>query len=102
MVQIRNPHGQGEWRGAGDSANPAECNGGRAGHGAEAWSDNCRLWSEYPSQSLRAAGLFGAPEESSLGVKRQLLGSDEPKDDGAFWMQWEDFVNFWKGVQAPP
>ncbi|CAE7395357.1 CAPN15 [Symbiodinium sp. CCMP2456] len=62
MVQIRNPHGQGEWRGA--------------------WSDNDRLWSQYPS------------------VKRQLLGSDEPKDDGSFWMQWEDFVNFWKGVQV--
>ena len=55
-----------------------------------------------PARASELLVFFGAPEESSLGVKRQLLGSDEPKDDGAFWMQWEDFVNFWKGVQAPP
>ena len=34
------------------------------------------------------------------GVKRKILGGEEPKDDGSFWMQWEDFVVFWKDVQA--
>lgn len=33
-------------------------------------------------------------------MKRRILGDDEPKDDGSFWMQWEDFVVFWKDVQV--
>ncbi|CAK9023201.1 unnamed protein product [Durusdinium trenchii] len=62
MVQIRNPHGQGEWQGA--------------------WSDKSPLWEKHPR------------------VKRKILGGEEPKDDGSFWMQWEDFVVFWKDVQV--
>jgi len=62
MVEIRNPHGQGEWQGA--------------------WSDKSPLWQKLPR------------------VKRKLLRGEEPKDDGSFWMQWEDFVVFWKDVQV--
>jgi len=62
MVEIRNPHGQGEWQGA--------------------WSDKSPLWQKHPR------------------VKRKLLRGEEPKDDGSFWMQWEDFVVFWKDVQV--
>ena len=28
------------------------------------------------------------------------MGDEVLKDDGAFWMQWEDFVVFWKDVQV--
>mmetsp|Transcript_105688 Transcript_105688/g.252070 ORF Transcript_105688/g.252070 Transcript_105688/m.252070 type:complete len:725 (-) Transcript_105688:108-2282(-) len=62
LVQIRNPHGQGEWKGA--------------------WSDESPQWNKYPS------------------VRRAIMGDEVLKDDGAFWMQWEDFVVFWKDVQV--
>ena len=48
----------------------------------KAWSDKSPLWEKHPR------------------VKRILLGGDEPKDDGSFWMQWEDFAVFWKDVQV--
>lgn len=60
LVQIRNPHGQGEWQGA--------------------WSDRSANWQKYPR------------------VAREL--NEGALEDGAFWMQWEDFVRFWKGVQV--
>lgn len=62
MVQIRNPHGGGEWKGA--------------------WSDNSTAWQQYP------------------GIKKQLVGNEELEEDGSFWMQWQDFVKFWKGVHV--
>ncbi|CAE8712159.1 unnamed protein product, partial [Polarella glacialis] len=62
LVQIRNPHGGGEWQGA--------------------WSDSSRTWSQYPH------------------VKQTLLGDGQGKEDGTFWMQWEDFIQFWKEVQV--
>ncbi|CAE7764178.1 DEK1 [Symbiodinium pilosum] len=46
-----------------------------------AWSDRSPLWSKWPR------------------VKQQLISSEQ-KNDGSFWMQWEDFVNFWNGVQV--
>ena len=106
MVQIRNPHGQGEWRGAGDSASSAMAN-----IEAEAETEPRRgqtITGFGANTPARASEHLGAPQSTfrsrscRSGVKRQLLGSDEPKDDGSFWMQWEDFVNFWKGVQAQP
>lgn len=62
MVQIRNPHGGGEWQGA--------------------WSDKSVSWNQFPS------------------VRDALLGAGGGKEDGSFWMQWQDFVKFWKGVQV--
>lgn len=46
-----------------------------------AWSDRNRAWSDYPH------------------VHQQLYGTSQRVEDGAFWMQWEDFVKFWKEVQ---
>lgn len=60
MVQIRNPHGGGEWKGA--------------------WSDNSSSWDNNPI------------------VKAVLQGPNELKEDGAFWMQWSDFVKFWSSI----
>mmetsp|Transcript_54236 Transcript_54236/g.117263 ORF Transcript_54236/g.117263 Transcript_54236/m.117263 type:complete len:609 (+) Transcript_54236:56-1882(+) len=39
------------------------------------WSDNSPLWDEYPL------------------IKHEL--DFKRKDDGAYWMQWEDFVKYW-------
>jgi len=58
MVQIRNPHGGGEWKGP--------------------WSDNSSAWRDHPYVASK-------------------LQSDL-QEDGTFWMQWEDFVVFWKSV----
>jgi calpain-15 len=55
FVQIRNPWGDGEWKGN--------------------WSDESKLWDEHPF------------------VKKML--KFENKDDGAFWMIWEDFCKYW-------
>jgi calpain-15 len=47
-----------------------------------AWSDKSTAWQSYPH------------------VREELCGrADELKEDGTFWMQWEDFVQFWKSVQ---
>jgi len=62
LVQIRNPHGGGEWTGA--------------------WSDKSPLWQNFPY------------------VERTLLGGEAHQEDGAFWMQWQDFVRFWTGVHV--
>jgi len=63
MVQIRNPHGGGEWTGS--------------------WSDRSPLWQAYPRVKERLVG-----------------GSSTLKEDGAFWMQWQDFVRFWQSVDV--
>jgi len=47
-----------------------------------AWSDTSVLWQKYPR------------------IKAELMGAEQPKEDGSFWMQWEDFVSFWQGVQV--
>jgi len=62
LVQIRNPHGGGEWTGA--------------------WSDRSPLWTNFPY------------------IERTLLGGEGLREDGAFWMQWQDFVRFWTGVHV--
>lgn len=56
MVQLRNPWGTFEWKGA--------------------WCDSSPLWQQYPK------------------VARALRGTDGPavKDDGAFWMEFKDFI----------
>lgn len=62
MVQIRNPHGGGEWSGS--------------------WSDRSHLWQSYPR------------------VKDKLIGRDSLREDGSFWMQWQDFVRYWQSVHV--
>lgn len=45
------------------------------------WSDNAEQWSAYPH------------------VKSQLISKDEAGvDDGIYWMQWEDFIQYWTSV----
>lgn len=76
----------------------------------KAWSDKSPLWEKHPrhwakwdaeSVQRRVCKRCAGRLKSSLwGVKRILLGDDEPKDDGSFWMQWEDFAVFWKDVQV--
>eukprot|EP00928_Gymnodinium_smaydae_P029161 TRINITY_DN22037_c0_g1_i1.p1 TRINITY_DN22037_c0_g1~~TRINITY_DN22037_c0_g1_i1.p1 ORF type:complete len:741 (+),score=128.12 TRINITY_DN22037_c0_g1_i1:44-2224(+) len=61
MVQIRNPHGQGEWQGT--------------------WGDKSTAWNDYPT------------------VQQYLYGNAPRINDGTFWMQWEDFIDFWKSVE---
>jgi len=46
-----------------------------------AWSDKDSNWKKYPH------------------VQSDLNGGAEGTEDGTFWMQWEDFVQFWKEVQ---
>eukprot|EP00931_Biecheleriopsis_adriatica_P091845 TRINITY_DN65717_c0_g1_i1.p1 TRINITY_DN65717_c0_g1~~TRINITY_DN65717_c0_g1_i1.p1 ORF type:complete len:491 (-),score=96.95 TRINITY_DN65717_c0_g1_i1:122-1594(-) len=45
-----------------------------------AWSDKSPLWQQYPH------------------VRRRLW-IDDGVEDGTFWMDWQDFVSYWKGVQ---
>lgn len=40
------------------------------------WSDNSPLWKQYPK------------------VAKAL--NHTPSDDGTFWMQWEDFMKYYK------
>eukprot|EP00929_Paragymnodinium_shiwhaense_P084314 TRINITY_DN45073_c0_g1_i1.p1 TRINITY_DN45073_c0_g1~~TRINITY_DN45073_c0_g1_i1.p1 ORF type:complete len:736 (+),score=158.91 TRINITY_DN45073_c0_g1_i1:108-2315(+) len=49
-----------------------------------AWSDHSAAWDKFPH------------------VRSQLLGEEQDarSEDGTFWMQWEDFVQFWKLVQV--
>eukprot|EP00933_Yihiella_yeosuensis_P064874 TRINITY_DN6841_c0_g1_i1.p1 TRINITY_DN6841_c0_g1~~TRINITY_DN6841_c0_g1_i1.p1 ORF type:complete len:491 (+),score=88.35 TRINITY_DN6841_c0_g1_i1:107-1579(+) len=60
MVQIRNPHGGGEWNGP--------------------WSAKSSSWTQHP------------------WVKSSL--AEDGKEDGAFWMQWQDFTAFWSKVHV--
>eukprot|EP00928_Gymnodinium_smaydae_P000200 TRINITY_DN10073_c0_g1_i1.p1 TRINITY_DN10073_c0_g1~~TRINITY_DN10073_c0_g1_i1.p1 ORF type:complete len:755 (+),score=103.33 TRINITY_DN10073_c0_g1_i1:109-2373(+) len=45
-----------------------------------AWSDKSTAWDRFPH------------------IRQQLCGSASRVEDGTFWMQWEDFVQFWKMV----
>lgn len=45
------------------------------------WSDRDENWARYPH------------------VAHELCGRSEQREDGTFWMQWEDFTRFWKEVQ---
>jgi len=58
LLQIRNPWGSGEWKGA--------------------WADNSEEWTKHPE------------------VKRAV--SFEDKDDGAFWMCWDDYIQNWGSI----
>merc|ERR1719401_3057930 len=58
MVEVRNPWGDGEWKGD--------------------WSDQSKLWDQH------------SYVKSSLGYK--------PREDGAFWMTWEDFLKYYSYV----
>jgi len=46
-----------------------------------AWSDKSKTWADFPY------------------VRRELCGDADRTEDGTFWMQWEDFVQFWNEVQ---